>query len=73
MYEIWSVGHKPYENLTNPKVESLPRRNLSTIAILSLIRTQTFLSLYTTCDQLWRKKKLEQQRRGRPGNEAKLH
>ena len=20
MYEIWSVGHKPFENITNPKV-----------------------------------------------------
>ena len=23
MYEIWSLGHKPFEDVTNPKVQSL--------------------------------------------------
>ncbi|CAI7999048.1 Ephrin type-A receptor 5, partial [Geodia barretti] len=26
MYEIWSLGHKPYEGYTNPQIQSLVER-----------------------------------------------
>lgn len=31
MYEIWSVGHKPFESMSNPEVNKGRTRSLSTL------------------------------------------
>ena len=36
MYEIWSLGHKPFEDLTNPKVNVLNNMHLIAKCIIIL-------------------------------------
>ena len=36
MYEIWSLGHKPFEGKTNPEVKDTTKYLVSAFSIISL-------------------------------------
>ena len=50
MYEIWSVGHKPFEGYTNPDVGHTPAHYDSDCKFVSLRNvSMLYFYLYTDC------------------------